>query len=94
MQELGELPTGAKDKPRKKTSNREILKLIVSTSDYEYFSRLSLALDTTLPTDEPRPEIALRWCAEQYVREHKSEIMEKVAAAQPWREKIHGHIKG
>jgi hypothetical protein len=94
MQELGELPKGATDKPRKKdSSGQQILKLQVSDTDYEYFSRLSLALDPKLPTGEPKPEAALRWCADGYVREHKAEIMEKIAAAQPWREKIHGHTK-
>jgi hypothetical protein len=91
MQEQGDLPkTGVK---RKKLSPKgQKLQVWVSEAHYEFLNHLSLALgppysrqpksDSYSPIDEPLPEAALLWCAEQYAKENKTVLKAKIAADQ------------
>lgn len=91
MQDLGELPKTGKEKVKKKQPGCT-LKVWVSDVNHEHFCRLSLALGPTYAKrsynslgrsiDEPKPEDALFWCAQQYIKEHKAEVLEMIAKDQ------------
>jgi hypothetical protein len=91
-QDIGHLPKIGKVKLKKPTSKGYKLQVFVTDVDYTHFCRLSLALGPPhakrsfnsigRSLDEPMPEAALFWCAVQYVKEHKAELLERVAQDQ------------